>query len=511
MTIELNQNRIERILRKLKEVRGKGLKCFGSDSHRFRLNTRLNEQTIVRFEKEQGITLPSDFRSFLKLAGNGGAGPYYGITKLEQCYDLADWMSDDRPSNLLAMPSPLHPAMNRDNDWMSQFTDCISPYQGTIAIGTQGCTYEVGLIVTGSFAGRVVYLDADGQAPYVTREPDFLSWYERWLDELLGGYETLWFGYGIGGDEPKLMQLLRASDSTKEDRTEALNALRRLPQLSMDGRLEICKWIVDFNAEIRAAVCAVVEQFKIVQSKPAIRELLTDESPEVLKAAISANLSLCPDDVEDILQLLRSENVEVANHAFFELNKREKIPRELSLELIETSPHGNLRYLVAHAIEWTQSDLHRLIRLLKDEHQQVRSCAILGLRKIKSTESLSAVVELLKSETDQNAIDHILRLLGEVPGDQNAAVLLEWTYSLDDFHRLTAVDSLCKLGDIRVKPIVMEMLCEKRSPVRVSETGRGRISNSNSISELVSKSLRASPNSKLRRLVSKPSWLSWFG
>ena len=124
----------------------------------------------------------ADYRTFLKLAGNGGAGPYYGIYTINQWQDFSDWTEDDPQSVRLNEPCPLTPAMSREEDWKDQFSDFHSPYQGLIAIGTQGCTYMMGLIVTGECSGRVVYLDADGQAPYVVREPDFLSWYERWLD-----------------------------------------------------------------------------------------------------------------------------------------------------------------------------------------------------------------------------------------------------------------------------------------------------------------------------------------
>ena len=176
--LETNEQRVERILKKLKQVKQKGLSCFGSDSHKFRLNPPIDEDSIRRFETTQSVSLPADYRCFLKTAGNGGAGPYYGLYKLDQWDDFIDWTLDDPPNDLLSLPCPLQPKMSRDAEWELQFNDAVSPYQGIISIGSQGCTYAMGLIVTGDCAGRVVYLDADGQAPYVVREPDFLSWYE---------------------------------------------------------------------------------------------------------------------------------------------------------------------------------------------------------------------------------------------------------------------------------------------------------------------------------------------
>lgn len=80
---ESHKQRIERILQKLKEVRQKGLTCFGAESHKYLLNPPIDDESLVDFEKDHGIKLPPDYRSFLRFAGNGGAGPYYGIYKLE--------------------------------------------------------------------------------------------------------------------------------------------------------------------------------------------------------------------------------------------------------------------------------------------------------------------------------------------------------------------------------------------------------------------------------------------
>lgn len=56
----------------------------------------------MRFESEHDITLPPDFQWFLKLAGNGGAGPYYGIFKLDQWSDFIDWTTEaEKGSELL--------------------------------------------------------------------------------------------------------------------------------------------------------------------------------------------------------------------------------------------------------------------------------------------------------------------------------------------------------------------------------------------------------------------------
>lgn len=509
--IESNKQRVERILSKLTAVRYKGLSCFGSDSHRFRLNAPIDEPALARFESEHGITLPADYRCFLKLAGNGGAGPYYGLYKLEQWDDFIDWTTDDPPENILALPCPLYPTMPRDSDWEAQLGDCISPYQGVISIGSQGCTYAMGLIVTGKSAGRVVYLDADGQAPYVVREPDFLAWYERWLNELLGGYDMFRFGFGLGGDETSLTALLDDPTTTVSDRADAVYAIRRLPDLSPAGRTRICQLIHSDAPELRAAACAVVEKFEIAEAANVLAELLHDDSPEVQRAAISANMKLKGDAVsDDVAHLLDSSDVEVARQAFLRLKDQEKLTRDTLLRLVESSPHDGIRSLSAYAIEWKPEDEDLLIRLLKDDDPQVRLFATQGLRRIASRSSLDAVCDLLNHDADDHTIRSVLKMLGEVPGEKNGDVLLKWTESDDDFHRLEAINSLCKLGDARVGPVAQSLLSETRSPRRVDAAGFSSMSHVKSIGQLVRESLRASPNRKLKRLRSRIRWPQWL-
>lgn len=112
--VELHEERIELILKKLNEVRHKRLTCFGSDKHKFHLNPPLEESALAQCEAEHKVVLPPDFRSFLKLAGNGGAGPYFGIYRLKDSHNLVDLTTDGAVDNPLALPCLLTPAMSRN-------------------------------------------------------------------------------------------------------------------------------------------------------------------------------------------------------------------------------------------------------------------------------------------------------------------------------------------------------------------------------------------------------------
>ena len=60
---------------------------FGSAVHLYELNPVVSEKEILEFEKSNSCTLPEKYREFLTLAGNGGAGPSYGIHPLGMDYD----------------------------------------------------------------------------------------------------------------------------------------------------------------------------------------------------------------------------------------------------------------------------------------------------------------------------------------------------------------------------------------------------------------------------------------
>src|SRR5437899_422192 len=105
-------DRLRRILEKLEQVRARRLSCFGSEKHGFRLNPPLTEAELDAFEKKNHVRLPNDYRTFLKDAGNGGAGPFYGLLPLEEWDGFCGWLMDDCPGDFLARPCPLYPDLD---------------------------------------------------------------------------------------------------------------------------------------------------------------------------------------------------------------------------------------------------------------------------------------------------------------------------------------------------------------------------------------------------------------
>ena len=76
---------VKRILKLLAQARTKDpdFERFGAYSHQYKLSAPASEEAIQAFEEQHGIRLPEEYRDFLMLVGNGGAGPYYGLYGLE--------------------------------------------------------------------------------------------------------------------------------------------------------------------------------------------------------------------------------------------------------------------------------------------------------------------------------------------------------------------------------------------------------------------------------------------
>ena len=216
-------DQIERIRQKLRTVPGRRGRShsFGEEKHGFRLNPPLSEWQVRDFEDRHGIRLPEGYRLFLLHLGDGGAGPYYGLHPLSRALDLADEPTEGD----LARPCPLVPGMPREEDWLERLgcsaDEC---FRGTIPIVHQGCTHYSLLVVSGAARGRVVNVDEDLQPPHFPDDPDFLSWYERWLDEMALGYDLSWFGYRLPGDEADLRAIFTSPTEPEERRSRCGSA-----------------------------------------------------------------------------------------------------------------------------------------------------------------------------------------------------------------------------------------------------------------------------------------------
>lgn len=517
-----NQIRVNRILEKLKLVKKRKLSSFGSGEHQFKLNKKLTESEIREFEITQGITLPADFRAFLKYAGNGGAGPYYGIYPLDNWNNFATWVIDNIPEDYLQRPSSLKPGWNKmpelsDNDieYEQQYIDF---YQGTLSVGTQGCSCETLLVITGEYRGRIIYADASSDGLYMCREKDFLSWYERWLDEMLQGYNVHSYGFGPGGNADDFFRLIETS-ADEEEISETFYAFGRLPELSKETVQKLLTYKDSNEVYIKEALCWLGWRKDLPYTDTEIEELLNDPSGEIRKAAISLAEKKNPDGFREKVfnMILNDPDKDVVERAFMSIKKpesetenEEPFTREECLQMIQ-SKYESIRYWTVYKRVWMEEDTDMLIQLLTDVNAMVKAEAIGRLHLLKSKKAIPHILRYL--ETMRNlpddkkeynncyGIGRAMHFLGEL-GDTNCvSELLLWTeHPDDDFYRINAVGAIARIGNERVIPIAQKMLQEERCPERKDSRGFGSASSIHSIKKLVKEELQKSPNENIRSL-----------
>ncbi|MFG1918425.1 SMI1/KNR4 family protein [Micromonospora sp. NPDC048898] len=164
---------------------------FGADSHRFRIGPVLTEDEVVAFETRHGVGLPPDYRGFITTVGHGGPGPFGGAGPFYGLLAIEDWewtLQGDPDATMLARPFATEPGRVYEN-WLAEAApdEDDEPFRGTLVLSHQGCGDLSLLILTGPARGRVVDTSPGKHGPHFTADPDFLSWYERWLDAVLVG------------------------------------------------------------------------------------------------------------------------------------------------------------------------------------------------------------------------------------------------------------------------------------------------------------------------------------
>lgn len=179
----------------------KKLKLFGSQSHTYSLNSCISIEELSNFESRYGITLPEDYRNFILEIGNGGAGPGYGLFKLED--------EEDEEFQLLAQPFLLQTMWDSDDENIQEH----QVSQGTIAIATYGCGVDALLVVTGEQRGKIWIDDRSNDGgiypfsleccafyhddPYTLETVDdtpalgFYEWYQDWLNRYLARFYSI--------------------------------------------------------------------------------------------------------------------------------------------------------------------------------------------------------------------------------------------------------------------------------------------------------------------------------
>ncbi|WP_165390355.1 SMI1/KNR4 family protein [Thalassococcus sp. S3] len=185
----------DRLVEKLARLRRQDSGCtvFGADHHRYLHDPPLTTTALEAIETRIGTRVPEAFRAYLLRIGNGGPSPYGGAGP---SYGVLAVTADSIDVHRVKQPCRLTPDMSEaewsklteawDKDGLTQAEEDAADdviFGGILPICEKGCGSWEGLVMHGPHAGRIVIV-GDMRAGY-TLFPDFLAWYEDWLDNAL--------------------------------------------------------------------------------------------------------------------------------------------------------------------------------------------------------------------------------------------------------------------------------------------------------------------------------------
>jgi hypothetical protein len=207
-------SQLERIKEKLKLLKksDSSFSQFGASRHKYLFNPPLTFDRIQKFEKDNGIKLPTEYIRFFTEIGNGGAGPFYGLEPLENSlYDDLDKKNSDslltpsKPfSHTSAWNQKFEPGVeDKKGEYENELNNFEKEYfdnkhmNGVIAICNYGCGVSINLVVNGEEYGNIWTDDRSSDYGIHPSEElgnsgriTFLDWYERWLDDSLTELEN---------------------------------------------------------------------------------------------------------------------------------------------------------------------------------------------------------------------------------------------------------------------------------------------------------------------------------
>jgi hypothetical protein len=198
---------------------------FGAD---WRAAPPLTEMAVAGFEAIHGIELPAPYRSFVTTEANGAVGPpYYGLVKLGSPSDTSGGHMITNGS--LVRPFPLmdtwiwESAADPDETRLARVNR-----DGFVPLGTDGCTMDYVLIVSGAARGQVWQI-CDVRAFPVAA--DFGAWIEG--DVLPDAVHTLGNRH-LFGDPPLPGHFERSTPAARPSRVR--RAFRAARHIAMAGR-----------------------------------------------------------------------------------------------------------------------------------------------------------------------------------------------------------------------------------------------------------------------------------
>lgn len=195
------KEKLETLKNKDKEMKVFGAgddQFFGTIGHHYEMHPVLSEEEVLQEEKKLGIKLPEEYREFLLKIGNGGAGPEWGLFKLENTHPDDEMLKEypDFCSMECSYADDYANGIKAHLDKDPTYLEPVEPFGGYLKLADYGhgmCAY---MVVGGDQQiGKIWFMLEDGGtmqiAPAYQKvagrdwQASFLDWYENWLDDSL--------------------------------------------------------------------------------------------------------------------------------------------------------------------------------------------------------------------------------------------------------------------------------------------------------------------------------------
>ena len=331
-----------RIQQKLAQAKAadKNLEVFGADAHQYHLNPPISEAEVLAFEEKYGVSLPEDYRAFVQTIGDANAqkldtmaGPYYGLYAFGTQVDELLYKGSE---TYLKAPCALSPNMIQE-EWEAlsstllmdeeededDFEDeeevdtteteeeytrqCGKVFGGLLPLGSQGCAYYHALVLTGSYAGRVVNVNWDLLKPVFAFETNFLDWYERYLDEVISGQllddRPTWFGYHRGEAAELLLNEYQHTTDRKTQ-TDCLEGVYHKRPPLPDAVLDKVEELIALNNEDKDFLIEILTLSSYELAQPYLEALVTEKPKKVFQYIWWYAQDHCADWVPTVKELL---------------------------------------------------------------------------------------------------------------------------------------------------------------------------------------------------------------
>jgi len=398
-----NEAQLDRIKMKLNQAMHKDadFSLFGASSHQYRVQEKLKAIELANWQDRNQVTLPESFTQFLTGVGNGGAGPYYGIYSLEKATSYTEHEA------LLAKPV-LHPGMTKEewNHLIEPLTEdediSDEDYDkarnkvlgGMLCIGTQGCEYDMYLVLEGEYRGKVVYTsDFHPDHPFFfVYEDSFLDWYERWLDEIILDYEGSWFGVLMPGNEDALIQMYHNAPN-EEIQTKALNGMFKFRKVSQET-LDFLRNITEQSLKHRITAIQLICKTSFDTGAKYLMELLQSDVQE---------------DFLEVLKILNAHRKTVDLREFYP---------EILQRFDRINDRETLRYTGYILEDCDATTLQDFEPYLCSVDPTMQTTAIYAARSCKNKVGSWRIIEHMFVEGDQQVLKNSILYWGLIPHEK---------------------------------------------------------------------------------------------